>query len=151
MKKQKKKKKKNYSGSRIQDFAELSIGDFVVHEKHGLGIYRGIEKVEVDRIVKDYIKIEYRGGSNLYIPATQLDCLQKYSGADASKAPKLNKLGTQEWNKTKSKVRGAVKNIAKDLVQLYAARQREEGFCYGEDTIWQKEFEETFKSEAKRS
>ena len=78
LKKQKKKKKKNYSGSRIQDFAELSIGDFVVHEKHGLGIYRGIEKVEVDRIVKDYIKIEYRGGSNLYIPATQLDCLQKY-------------------------------------------------------------------------
>ena len=141
---QKKKKKKNYNGKRIQDFAELSIGDYVVHEKHGLGIYRGIEKVEVDRIVKDYIKIEYRGGSNLYIPATQLDCLQKYSGADASKAPKLNKLGTQEWNKTKSKVRGAVKNIAKDLVQLYAARQREEGFCYGEDTIWQKEFEETF-------
>lgn len=144
---QKKKKKKNYSGSRIQDFAELSIGDFVVHEKHGLGIYRGIEKVEVDRIVKDYIKIEYRGGSNLYIPASQLDCLQKYSGADASKAPKLNKLGTQEWNKTKSKVRGAVKNIAKELVELYAVRQEKEGYVCGPDTVWQREFEEMFPYE----
>lgn len=144
---QKKKKKKNYSGSRIQDFAELSIGDFVVHEKHGLGIYRGIEKVEVDRIVKDYIKIEYRGGSNLYIPATQLDCLQKYSGADASKAPKLNKLGTQEWNKTKIKVRGAVKNIAKELVELYAVRQEKEGYVCGPDTVWQREFEEMFPYE----
>ena len=143
----KKKKKKNYSGSRIQDFAELSIGDFVVHEKHGLGIYRGIEKVEVDRIVKDYIKIEYRGGSNLYIPATQLDCLQKFSGADASKAPKLNKLGTQEWNKTKSKVRGAVKNIAKELVELYAVRQEKEGYVCGPDTVWQREFEEMFPYE----
>ena len=143
----KRKKKKNYSGSRIQDFAELSIGDFVVHEKHGLGIYRGIEKVEVDRIVKDYIKIEYRGGSNLYIPATQLDCLQKYSGADAAKAPKLNKLGTQEWNKTKSKVRGAVKNIAKELVELYAVRQEKEGYVCGPDTVWQREFEEMFPYE----
>ena len=143
----KKKKKKNYSGSRIQDFAELSIGDFVVHEKHGLGIYRGIEKVEVDRIVKDYIKIEYRGGSNLYIPATQLDCLQKYFGADAAKAPKLNKLGTQEWNKTKSKVRGAVKNIAKELVELYAVRQEKEGYVCGPDTVWQREFEEMFPYE----
>ena len=143
----KKKKKKNYSGNRIQDFAELSIGDFVVHEKHGLGIYRGIEKVEVDRIVKDYIKIEYRGGSNLYILATQLDCLQKYSGADAAKTPKLNKLGTQEWNKTKSKVRGAVKNIAKELVELYAVRQEKEGYVCGPDTVWQKEFEEMFPYE----
>ena len=144
---QKKKKKKNYSGSRIQDFAELSIGDFVVHEKHGLGIYKGIEKVAVDKVAKDYIKIEYRNGSNLYIPATQLDCLQKYSGADAAKAPKLNKLGTQEWNKTKSKVRGAVKNIAKELVELYAVRQEKEGYVCGPDTVWQREFEEMFPYE----
>ena len=144
---EKKKKKKNYNGKRIQDFAELSIGDFVVHEKHGLGIYRGIEKVEVDRIVKDYIKIEYREGSNLYIPATQLDCLQKYSGADTAKVPKLNKLGTQEWNKTKSKVRGAVKNIARELVELYAVRQEKEGYVCGPDTVWQREFEEMFPYE----
>ena len=143
----KKKKKKTYSGSRIQDFAELSIGDYVVHEKHGLGIYRGIEKVEVDKVVKDYIKIEYRDGSNLYILATQLDALQKYSGADTSKAPRLNKLGTQEWNRTKTKVRGAVKDIAKELVELYAARQEKEGYVCGPDTVWQKEFEEMFPYE----
>ena len=143
----KRKKKKNYNGKRIQDFAELSIGDFVVHERHGLGIYRGIEKVEVDRVVRDYIKIEYQGGSNLYILATQLDSLQKYSGGDASNTPKLNKLGTSEWNKTKSKVRGAVKNIAKELVELYAARQEKEGYVCGPDTVWQREFEEMFPYE----
>lgn len=143
----KKKKRKTYSGKRIQDFSELSIGDFVVHEKHGLGIYRGLEKVEVDKIVKDYIKIEYRGGSNLYILATQLDALQKYAGADADKTPKLNKLGTQEWHKTKTRVRGAVQNIARELVELYAARQEQEGFVCGKDTVWQKEFEEMFPYE----
>ena len=143
----KKKKKKVYNGKRIQDFAELSIGDYVVHEKHGLGIYRGIEKVEVDKVLKDYIKIEYRDGSNLYILATQLDALQKYSGADTARAPKLNKLGTQEWNRTKSKVKGAVKNIAKELVELYAVRQEKEGYVCGPDTVWQKEFEEMFPYE----
>lgn len=143
----KKKKKKNYSGKRIQDFSELSIGDFVVHEKHGLGIYKGIEKVEVDKIVKDYIKIEYREGSNLYILATQLDALQKYAGAEAAKTPKLNKLGGQEWHKTKSKVRGAVRSIARELVELYAVRQEKEGYVCGPDTVWQKEFEEMFPYE----
>ena len=143
----KKKKRKKYNGNHIQDFSELSIGDYVVHEKHGLGIYRGIEKVEVDKIVKDYIKIEYRDGSNLYILATQLDALQKYTGADADRKPKLNKLGTQEWNRTKTKVRGAVKNIAKELVELYAARQEKEGYVCGPDTVWQREFEEMFPYE----
>ena len=118
-----------------------------VHENHGLGVYRGIEKMEVDGVVKDYIKIEYAGKSNLYILATQLDVLQKYAGSDAAKAPKLNKLGGQEWKKTKTKVRGAVKNIAKDLVALYAARQQEAGFRYGPDTVWQREFEEMFPFE----
>jgi len=118
----------------------------VVHENHGLGIYRGIEKVEVDHVVKDYMKIEYSGGSNLYIQATQLDVLQKYAGSDAKK-PKLNKLGSQEWNKTKSRVRGAVANIAKELVALYAARQEEQGYQYGPDTVWQREFEELFPFE----
>lgn len=142
----KRKKRREYSGQRIQDFAELSVGDYVVHENHGLGIYRGIEKVQVDKILKDYIKIEYRGNSNLYILATQLDALQKYAGAD-SKKPKLNKLGTQEWHRTKSRVKGAVKNIARDLVQLYALRQEEDGYAYGPDTVWQKEFEEMFPYE----
>ena len=144
--KKKKRKKTQYSGEKIHSFAELSVGDYVVHENHGLGIYRGIEKVEVDHVVKDYMKIEYSGGSNLYIQATQLDVLQKYAGSDAKK-PKLNKLGSQEWNKTKSRVRGAVANIAKELVALYAARQEEQGYQYGPDTVWQREFEELFPFE----
>lgn len=89
----------------------------MVHENHGLGIYRGIEKVEVDKVVKDYIKIEYAKGGNLYILETQLELIQKYAGADAKK-PKLNKLGTQEWSKTKSKVHKAVADIAQDLVNF---------------------------------
>ena len=143
----KRKKKKEYNGKRIQDFSELSIGDYVVHEKHGLGIYKGIEKVEVDKIVKDYIKIEYRNGSNLYILATQLDALQKYAGAEAAKIPKLNRLGGQEWKKTKSRVKGAVQNIARELVELYAVRQEKEGYVCGPDTVWQREFEEMFPYE----
>jgi transcription-repair coupling factor (superfamily II helicase) len=142
----KKRVKKHYSGNKIQDFNELSIGDYVVHENHGLGIYRGIEKIEVDKVVKDYIKIEYAGNSNLYILATQLDLIQKYAGSDA-KTPKLNKLGTQEWTKTKTKVKGAVKDIAKDLVEIYSARQNQKGYQFSKDNIWQKEFEEIFPYE----
>ena len=142
----KKKKRKTYEGRKIQSFSELKAGDYVVHENHGLGIYQGIEKIEVDKVSKDYMKIAYAKGGNLYIPATQLDLIQKYASSDAKK-PKLNRLGTQEWIKTKTKVRGAVKEIAKDLVALYATRQEQEGFIYGGDTVWQKEFEEMFPFE----
>ena len=142
-KKRRKRKKTNYQGRGIQSFSELSVGDYVVHEEHGLGIYRGIEKVERDKVIKDYIKIEYGDGGNLYLPATRLESIQKYSGADAKK-PKLNKLGGTEWKKTKTRVKGAVQQIAKDLVKLYAARQERAGFQYGEDTVWQREFEELF-------
>lgn len=144
--KKKKKKKKIYEGRKINDFNELRIGDYVVHESHGVGVYRGIEKVEVEKVVKDYIKIEYRDGGNLYVLATGLDVIQKYASADA-KHPKLNKLGTQEWNRTKSKVREAAGEVAKDLVELYAIRQQKNGFQYGKDTVWQKEFEEMFPFE----
>ena len=142
----KKKKRKIYEGRKIQSFSELKPGDYVVHENHGLGIYQGIEKIEVDRVAKDYMKIAYDKGGNLYIPATQLDLIQKYASADAKK-PKLNRLGSQDWVKTKTRVRGAVKEIAKDLVELYAARQNQNGFVYGKDTVWQKEFEEMFPFE----
>ena len=142
----KKKKRKTYDGQKIQNFSELKIGDYVVHENHGLGIYQGIEKIEVDKVAKDYMKISYAAGGNLYIPATQLDLIQKYASADAKK-PKLNRLGGQEWHRTKTRVRGAVREIAKDLVELYATRQQQEGFVYGEDTVWQKEFEEMFPFE----
>ncbi len=142
----KKKKRKIYEGRKIQNFSELKPGDYVVHENHGLGIYQGIEKIEVDKITKDYMKIAYAKGGNLYIPATQLDLIQKYASADAKK-PKLNRLGSQEWVKTKKRVRGAVKVIAKDLVELYAVRQNQEGYVYGPDTVWQQEFEEMFPFE----
>lgn len=144
--KKKKKKKKSYKGQAISDFNDLKVGDYVVHETHGLGVYQGIEKVEMDKVVKDYMKISYRDGGNLYILATGLDVIQKYASADA-KAPKLNKLGTKEWERTKTKVRGAVSEVAKDLVELYAARQESEGYRYGRDTVWQREFEEMFPFE----
>ena len=145
-KKKKKKKRKTYEGKKIQEFAELKPGDYVVHENHGLGIYQGIEKVEVDAVTRDYMKISYADGGILYIPATQMDLIQKYAGADA-KPPKLNKLGTPQWKKTKGQVKKAVQLIAKDLVKLYATRQQTDGYVYGQDTVWQREFEEMFPFE----
>ena len=141
--KHKKRKKKEYSGKKISSFTELSVGDFVVHEKHGLGIYQGIEKIETDKSIKDYIKIEYAKASNLYILATQLESLQKYASADSRK-PKLNSLGGSAWTNTRNRVKKAVKEMAHDLVKLYAARQEKDGHVYGEDTVWQREFEEMF-------
>ena len=145
-KKKKKKRRRIYEGEKIQSFTDLKPGDYVVHENHGLGIYQGIEKIEIDRIEKDYMKISYAGGGNLYIPATQMDLIQKYASADAKK-PKLNRLGGQDWERTKTRVRKAVQVIARDLVELYAARQEKEGYAYEPDTVWQKEFEEMFPFE----
>ena len=140
------KKTRNTQGTPISGFAQLNIGDYVVHENHGLGIYRGIEKIEVDKVEKDYIKIEYAGGGNLYILATQLDMIQKYADAEAKK-PKLNKLGTAEWTRTKSRVKTAVRQVADELVKLYAIRQQKEGYQFSPDTPWQREFEELFPYE----
>ena len=132
--------------ARIRDLSDLSPGDYVVHENHGLGIYQGIEKIEIDHVEKDYIKISYAKGSNLYILASQFDLISKY-GSAGDKKPKLSTLGGAEWSRTKSRVRGAVAMVAKELVELYAARQGQNGYVYGPDTIWQKEFEETFPYE----
>ena len=142
----KRKRKRDVNGQVIQSFHDLAVGDYVVHEQHGLGVYRGIENVLVDGVAKDYIKIEYKGGGELYVPATQLDSLQKYAGAGAA-APKLNTLGGTEWGKSKARVQKAVKNIAKELVELYAVRSRQEGYVCGPDTVWQREFEELFPYE----
>lgn len=144
--KKKKKRYKRYEGEHIRSFADLHVGDYVVHENHGLGIYQGIEKMEISGTTKDYMKITYAKGSNLYILATQLDLIQKYAGSDAKK-PKLNTLGTQEWSRTRARVQGAVREIAKELVELYAVRQQKEGYVYGPDTVWQREFEEMFPFE----
>ena len=143
---QKKRKQKKLDGQHIMKLSELSVGDYVVHEDHGIGIYRGIERIESQGVTKDYIKVEYGDGGNLYLPATRLEGIQKYAGAEATK-PKLNKLGGTEWTKTRSRVQHAVKEIARDLVKLYAARQSESGYQFGPDTVWQKEFEEMFPYE----
>ena len=144
--KKKKAKKHDYSGKKISSFSQLSEGDYVVHESYGLGIYRGIKKIEVDNVLKDYAKIEYNG-SNIYILATQLDMLQKYASADIDRKPRLNRIGGAEWKNTKARVKKAVQDIARDLITLYAQRQTYKGFRFGEDTMWQREFEELFPYE----
>ena len=141
-----KKKKKSYEGRAIQSFHDLNAGDYVVHENHGIGIYRGIEKIESEKVAKDYMKIEYGDGGVLYVPAANFETVQKFAGSEA-RQPKLNKLNSKEWKTTKSKVRGAVKEIAGELVKLYAARQAKKGYQFGADTVWQAEFEELFPYE----
>ena len=145
-KKRRKRRQPASEGERIRSFKELSVGDYVVHEGHGVGIYRGIENVEVDGVAKDYIKIEYGGGGSLYILATNLDMIQKYADKD-TKQVKVNKMSGPEWTRTKTKVKGAVRELAMDLVKLYAARQESEGYVCGPDTVWQREFEEMFPYE----
>ena len=142
----KKKKKKKAEGVRIGSLTEIEKGDYVVHESHGIGIYQGIERITTDGVSKDFIKILYGDGGNLYLPVTKLDGIEKYAGKEA-KIPKLNRLNGTEWQKTKARVKGAVKEIAKELLRLYAKRQNEEGYAFSEDTVWQKEFEEAFPYE----
>lgn len=142
----KRKKLPKYKGDRINSFADLTVGDYVVHERHGIGIYRGIEKVETEGRLKDYISIEYDKGSKLFVPVEQLDIIGKLSGKDGAK-PKLNKLGGSEWEKVRQRVKGHVADIARELVELYAIRETSEGFAYSEDSQWQREFEELFPYE----
>ncbi|MBO7402824.1 MAG: transcription-repair coupling factor [Lachnospiraceae bacterium] len=141
--KKKKKKARKYDGFGAVSISDLHPGDYIVHESHGLGIYRGIEQLDVDDVRRDYVKIEYGDGGVLFLPATGLDVIQKYADADAKK-PKLNKLHSVEWTHTKAKVRGAVKELAEDLVKLYALRQNRHGYRFSADTEWQREFEEMF-------
>ncbi len=142
------KHKKRFSdnGNAIHSLHELSFGDFIVHERNGLGIYRGIEKLENDKTEQDYIKIEYADGE-LYIPATNLESIQKYASADADKKPRISRVNSNEWRKTKERVKKAVADIADQLVNLYAIRSSRPGFAFGKDTVWQREFEELFPYE----
>jgi transcription-repair coupling factor (superfamily II helicase) len=147
VRKKKRKKASTFSGTRISVLEDLHPGDYVVHETYGLGVYKSIEKIESGDSVKDYIKLEYAGGGVLYVLATELDMVQKYASSDIDKKPKVNRLGTKEWERTKTRARESAEGIAKDLVELYAKRQAASGFVYGPDTIWQREFEETFPFE----
>ena len=142
----KRKKLPKYKGDKINSFTDISVGDYVVHERHGVGIYLGIEKVETEGRLKDYISIEYAKGSKLFVPVEQLEIIGKLSGKEGVK-PKLNRLGGTEWEKVRSRVKGHVAEIAKELVELYAIRETSKGFAYSEDSQWQREFEELFPYE----
>jgi len=134
------------NAERIKSYTELKVGDYVVHQNHGIGKYLGIGTMEVAGIHKDYLHIMYAGGDKLSVPVEQFDLIQKYIGSE-EKEPKINKLGGQEWNRVKSKVRSSVKDIADDLIKLYAARQATPGYSFGEDTPYQQEFEAMFPYE----
>ena len=138
------KKKKN--GQKIESFLDLNIGDYVVHENSGIGRYTGIEQIAVNGTKKDYMKIIYQGGDNLYVPIDQMDKVQKYIGSDADKV-KLNKLGSSDWSKAKAKVKKEIEDMTKDLIELYAKREEVKGYKYSKDTPWQHEFEALFPHE----
>ena len=142
-KKRRKKPRRKKDGNPISSFTDLNVGDYVVHDNHGVGIYQGLEKIEIDGTGRDYLKISYHADSNLYIAINQMDALQKYIGGEGSK-PKLNKLGGADWQKQKAKAKAAVEEVAKDLVELYAKREATKGYGYSSDTVWQSEFEEGF-------
>ena len=143
----KKKKHKRQKSKAIFSLAELSIGDYVVHSTHGVGIFQGIHKIEFEGITKDYIKIKYAKGDILYVPVTQLDLVAKYIGPKEDSTVKLNKLGGLEWQKAKSRVRSAVKDIADELIKLYSERMKAKGHAFPEDTEWQRDFEARFEYE----
>ncbi len=130
--------------ARIDSCADLSPGDFVVHENHGIGKFAGIVRMQVDGFDKDYIKLDYAGGDTLYVPATQLDMVTKYTGAGEEKPVRLSKMGGADWAKTRSRAKASAKDMAERLIKLYAQRQRLPGHAFSPDSEWQREFEENF-------
>ena len=141
------KKKRRLSSSFKQGekvvFADLKIGDYVVHKSHGIGQFIGVNTLKADGIIKDYIKIRYKNDDMLYIPTNDLDSIRKYVGG-GEEAPKINKLGSKEWENTKAKVKKNLQEVAKDLIELYAKRQKVKGYAFSKDTDWQRQFEESF-------
>jgi transcription-repair coupling factor (superfamily II helicase) len=144
--KHKSKKAKKHKGSVINVFSDLKVGDYVVHEHHGIGQYIGIEKIEVQNIQKDYLCIKYKAEDKLYVPVDQMSLIQKYIGSDSEK-PKLNKMGSSDWVKTKERSKAAIENMAGELIKLYAKRKVVKGYAFTHDTEWQKEFEYKFPFE----
>ncbi|MDE7389997.1 MAG: transcription-repair coupling factor, partial [Lachnospiraceae bacterium] len=139
--------RKNKNAKQISSLSELSTGDYVVHSTHGIGQFCGIHKLEIQGIVKDYIKLTYAKGDVLYVPVTQLDLVSKYIGPKEDSTVKLNKLGSNDWQKTKTRVRKAVKDMAEQLTKLYAERMQVKGFAFAEDGEWQHDFEAKFEYE----
>ena len=138
-------KKSATNRQKLNSFTDLTPGDLVVHESYGIGRFVAMEQIRVDGAVKDYVKIAYQGSDTLFVPATQLDMVSKYIGGGSEDGNvKLNKIGSDAWQKTKTKARKAAKDMAGELIQLYAARKRQEGFAFAADSPWQKEFEDNF-------
>lgn len=137
------KNKKFNKGQKIETFLDLNVGDYVVHENNGVGRYVGIDQLSVNGVKKDYMRVVYQGGDNLYVPIDQMDKIQKFIGSDTEKI-KLNKLGSNEWSKAKAKVKKEIEDMTKDLVELYAKREKVKGYKFSKDTLWQSEFETLF-------
>ena len=141
-------KRKTYKSSAFKEgekvvFADLKIGDYVVHKNYGIGIFIGVNTITADGTTKDYIKIKYYGDDILYVPTNQLDSIRKYVGGDEG-GLKINKLGTKEWLKTKAKVKKNLREVAKELIELYAKREKAQGYAFPKDTPWQTQFEDSF-------
>lgn len=136
-------RKKPSQGKVIKAFSELAVGDFIVHESHGVGQYLGVEQMKIDQVRKDFLKIKYAQDDFLYIPVESAGLVQKYMGTDKEKL-KLNKLGGAEWKKTKSRAKKAIEDMTDELIELYAARKTKKGFAYSSDNEWQREFEALF-------
>ncbi len=138
-------KKSATNRQKLNSFTDLSPGDLVVHENYGIGRFVAMERIRVDGAIKDYVKIAYQGSDTLFVPATQLDMVSKYIGNGGEDTTvRLNKIGSDAWQKTKAKARKAAKDMAGELIKLYAARKRQEGFAFAADSPWQKEFEDNF-------
>ena len=141
-------KRKSYKSSAFKEgekvvFADLKIGDYVVHKNYGIGIFIGVNTIKADGVTKDYIKIKYYGDDVLYVPTNQLDSVRKYIGGDEG-GLKVNKLGTKEWLKTKAKVKKNLREVAQELIELYAKREKAKGYAFSKDTPWQVQFEDSF-------
>ena len=139
----KKKVAKDFKEAEKVVFADLKIGDYVVHQTNGIGQYIGVNTIEADSVIKDYIKVRYKDNDILYIPTTNMDTIRKYVGAEEN--PKVYKLGGKDWIKLKTKVKSNLREVARDLIELYAKREKISGHAFSKDTTWQKEFEDSFK------
>lgn len=142
-----KKRRRKKEGQEIYNLSELSVGDYVVHSVHGIGVFGGIRKIDAHGVTKDYIKIDYAKGDVLYVPVTQLDMVAKYIGAQENSRVRLNRLGSGDWQKAKARVRTSVKDIARELIALYSARMKAKGYAFSRDNEWQRDFEAKFEYE----
>lgn len=143
---QKKRLSRVSSEERIHNFREINVGDYVVHTQHGIGKYMGVETVEIEGIKRDYLRIQYGGDDRLFVPTDQVGMLQKYIGSEGE-VPRLHRMGSTVWARTKAKAKAAVEDIAQDLISLYAQRKKAKGYAFGPDTVWQREFEDAFPFE----